>query len=206
MRFWRTIRLFMTSTIVLTALTGITQALPRVETPPDWPCVQSRQDHLSLGQVWTGPPPPDTAAVADPAIAALADRVVQRRMPLPEAEAAIAAFASGADNAQLAALMQAVFDRIDGQRTNLIAGISRYGNKQARLAAQVQARRDRMAQLQSAATPDFDAMDAEEKALDWDTRIFTDRQQSLTYVCETPVILEQRLFALGRAIASHLNP
>jgi len=26
MRFWRTIRLFMTSTIVLTALTGITQA------------------------------------------------------------------------------------------------------------------------------------------------------------------------------------
>lgn len=173
---------------------------------PDWPCVQPRQDHLSLGQVWTGPPPPDTAAAADPAIAALADRVVQRRMPLPEAEAAIAAFASGADNAQLAALMQAVFDRIDGQRTALIAGISRYGNKQARLAAQVQARRDRMAQLQSAATPDFDAIDAEEKALDWDTRIFTDRQQSLTYVCETPVILEQRLFALGRAIASHLNP
>ena len=123
-----------------------------------------------------------------------------------EAEAAIAAFASKADDAQLAALMQAVFDRIDGQRTNLMAGIARYGNKQAGLAAQVQARRDRMAQMESAPSPDFDAIDAEEKALDWDSRIFTDRQQSLTYVCETPVILEQRLFALGRAIASHLNP
>ena len=31
MRFWRTIRLFMTSTIVMTALTGITQALREVE-------------------------------------------------------------------------------------------------------------------------------------------------------------------------------
>lgn len=189
---------------LMALLAGPTSAWAAQATP-DWPCIQPRQEHLSLGQVWTGPPPA-AAAAADPAIAALADRVVQRRMPLPEAEAAIAAFASGAEDAQLAALMQAVFDRIDGQRTNLIAGISRYGNKQARLAARVQARRDRMAQLQSAASPDFDAIDAEEKALDWDTRIFTDRQQSLTFVCETPVILEQRLFALGRAIASHLNP
>ena len=38
-----------------------------------------------------------------------------------------------------------------------------------------------------------------------DQRIFTDRQQSLSHVCETPVILEQRAFALGRAIAGHLG-
>ena len=47
-------------------------------------------------------------------------------------------------------------------------------------------------------------IDAAEAQLDWSTRIFQDRQQSLTYVCETPVILEQRAFALGRAIAAHL--
>ena len=73
-------------------------------------------------------------------------------------------------------------------------------------AAQVQARRARMATLEAADKPDFDAIDAEEKALDWDQRIFTERQQSLTYVCETPVILEQRLFALGRALAAGLPP
>ena len=32
-----------------------------------------------------------------------------------------------------------------------------------------------------------------------------ERQQSLTYVCETPVILEQRAFALSRAIAGRLD-
>ena len=42
------------------------------------------------------------------------------------------------------------------------------------------------------------------QALDWDQRIFTERQQSLTYVCETPVILEQRAFALGRIIAAQV--
>jgi len=40
--------------------------------------------------------------------------------------------------------------------------------------------------------------------LNWDTRVYDEREQSLRYVCETPVLLEQRLFALGRHIAEHL--
>ena len=171
---------------------------------PDWPCVQPRQSHLSLGQVWTGPPPPEGAAET-PEIAALADRVVQRRMPIEEATAAIDAFAQGKDAETLALLMQAIFHRIDMQRTAILGGISRYGHRQVALAARVEARRARMAELDAADPPDFDAIDAEEEALDWDMRVFSDRQQSLTYVCETPVILEQRLFALGRAVAAHLT-
>lgn len=177
----------------------------RAATPtPDWPCVQPRQSHLSLGQVWTGPPPPEGAAET-PEIAALADRVVQRRMPIEEATAAIDAFAQGKDAETLALLMQAIFHRIDMQRTAILGGISRYGHRQVALAARVEARRARMAELEAANPPDFDAIDAEEEALDWDMRVFSDRQQSLTYVCETPVILEQRLFALGRAVAAHLT-
>lgn len=177
----------------------------RAATPtPDWPCVQPRQSHLSLGQVWTGPPPPEGAAET-PEIAALADRVVQRRMPIEEATAAIDAFAQGKDAETLALLMQAIFHRIDMQRTAILGGISRYGHRQVALAARVEARRARMAELEAADPPDFDAIDAEEEALDWDMRVFSDRQQSLTYVCETPVILEQRLFALGRAVAAHLT-
>lgn len=177
----------------------------RAATPtPDWPCVQPRQSHLSLGQVWTGPPPPEGAAET-PEIAALAERVVQRRMPIEEATAAIDAFAQGKDAETLALLMQAIFHRIDMQRTAILGGISRYGHRQVALAARVEARRARMAELEAANPPDFDAIDAEEEALDWDMRVFSDRQQSLTYVCETPVILEQRLFALGRAVAAHLT-
>jgi hypothetical protein len=35
---------------------------------------------------------------------------------------------------------------------------------------------------------------------DWDIRVFEDRQKSLTYLCDQPVMLEQRAFALGRAM------
>ena len=64
--------------------------------------------------------------------------------------------------------------------------------------------RHEFAALEAAEDKDFDRMDALEQELDWSTRIFQDRQQSLTYVCETPVILEQRAFALGRAVEALL--
>ena len=176
-------------------------------TDPDWPCIQRKQPHLSLGQVWTGPQPDDRTAelVRDPQIERLAARLEQRRLPLEEAEADIAAFAEGADDAKLVALMQAIFQKVESDRGAIIGGIARYGRSQVQMADRIAERRTRMSQLEAAAEPDFDAIDAEEEALDWDSRIFTERQQSLTYVCETPVILEQRLFALGRAIASHLD-
>lgn len=176
-------------------------------TDPEWPCIQRKQPHLSLGQVWTGPVPDERILelARDPRIDALAARLEQRRLPLEQAEAEIADFAAGADDAQLTALMVAIMDRIEPDRAAVIAGIARYGLGQVALARRIEDRRAAMADLEAAAEPDFDAIDAAEEALDWDQRIFTERQQSLGYVCETPVILEQRAFALGRAIARHLG-
>lgn len=177
-------------------------------TDPDWPCVQRKQPHLSLGQMWTGPEPDDAIRelARSTEVVHLAERLEQRRLPIAEAEAEIAEYAKTADNAHLTALMVAIFDRIDPHRAALISGIGRYGHKQVDLAKQIEDRRAKMAEMEKAETPDFDAIDAEEKALDWDTRIFQDRQQALTYVCETPVLLEQRAFALGRAIAAGVKP
>ncbi|MFN3279280.1 MAG: hypothetical protein ACK41Y_12900 [Paracoccus hibiscisoli] len=192
-------------TLALALLAG--PAFGAAGTDPDWPCIQRKQPNLSMGQVWTGPLPDEAAQalVRDPQIARLAERLEQRRLPLDQAEAEIADFAAEASQAQLVALMQAIFDRIDSDRGALIGGIARYGQSQLDLSLRIEERRARMAALEAADPPDFDAIDAEEKALDWEQRIFTERQQSLTYVCETPVILEQRVFALGRAIAGHLD-
>lgn len=177
-------------------------------TDPDWPCIQRKQPHLSLGQVWTGPVPDETAErmARDPAISAFADRLEQRRLSIADAESEIAEFAKTADSDQLTGLMVAVFQRLDQHRSALIQGIGRYGHKQVDLAKSIEDRRNRMAEMERAENPDFDAIDAQEEALDWETRIFTDRQQALTYVCETPVIIEQRAFALGRVIAAAIAP
>lgn len=192
--------------VLIAALAGsAAQAQPAPD--PTWPCVQRKQPHLSLAQVWTGPAP-DQAALdlaRDPAIAQLAAQLEQRRLPIEQAETMIADFAAGADNIRLTALMQAVFDLVQPERDAMIQGIARYGRKQVELAEAIDARRTRMAEMEAADNPDFDAIEAEEKALDWDERIFNERRQSLAYVCESPVLLEQRAFALGRAIASHLD-
>lgn len=192
--------------VFIAALMLTTPAVAGGSGDPTWPCIQPKQPHLSIGQLWSGPLPDDAAAelAKRPDIAALAQVLEQRRLRMEEAEAQIVAFAQGASAEELTALFVAVFDRIDAYRSRIMSGVARYAQKQIVLSDQIEARRAEMARLSAAESPDFDKVDAEEEKLDWDIRIFTDRQAQLTYVCETPVILEQRAFALGRAIAAHL--
>lgn len=173
---------------------------------PDWPCVQRRQPSLSLAQVWPGPPA-DAAieALAGTAeVQAVARAIALRRTPMAHATAQIDAFAAGRDAAALTALAVATLGAINHARDRVMAGITRYAHKQEALDGEIDDLRRRFAALTAAEPKDFDRIDAAEAQIDWSTRIFQDRQQSLTYVCETPVILEQRAFALGKAIAAHL--
>jgi DNA-binding NarL/FixJ family response regulator len=173
---------------------------------PDWPCVQRRQPHLSIAQVWAGPPPDEaTLALAKTAdVQAVARVLALRRTAMPDAEARIATFAADHDAAALNALFVATFDHINTARDRIRAGITRYAHKQAAMEVMIEEKRQAFNALNAAEPKDFDKIDAVEADIDWTTRIFQDRQQSLTYVCETPVILEQRAFAIGRAIAAHL--
>ena len=85
-----------------------------------------------------------------------------------------------------------------------MAGITRYAHKQEALDAAIDELRHEFAALEPPSRRTSTGSTRVEEEIDWSTRIFQDRQQSLTYVCETPVILEQRAFALGRAIAALL--
>ena len=175
----------------------------------DWPCIQRKVGELTAAQMWDGP---ELATAApwrdDPRIASLAAELAQRRMPLDEAASHIERFAlaAGADrDAQLTALFARVLDRINAERGRLVAGIERYARKQRELAERIRA------VSLAIATPGGDAPrhaapspDLEEQ-LRWDTRIYDERQASLAYVCESPVLLEQRAFALAREIRNHLE-
>ena len=171
----------------------------------DWPCIQPRQPRLSVAQMWSGPAPDaaiETLARQDPEISAVADRLAQRRVSFDEAGPLIDPL--GNDAQKLTALFVAVFQRIEAQRERLLDGVARYGRGQAVLAAQIEGRRARISDLEAAASPDFDAIDDEEAKRDWDVRIFEERRQMLTAVCDSPVLLEKRLFELARIMQSRL--
>jgi hypothetical protein len=53
--------------------------------------------------------------------------------------------------------------------------------------------------------PGGEAADEEARQLQWDTRLFDERRQYLAIVCESPILIEQRLFALARVIQRNLQ-
>lgn len=177
---------------------------------PDWPCVQRKVVALSPGQIWTAPLPPDDSSWRkDADISHLVPILAARRTSLDEAEALIGEFAEGADDARLTLLFGGLFQTVEQERRRLIDGIERYARKQRSLSERIDAEQVEIATLRSETSEnDFDTLDKLEEREDqllWDTRIYQDRNKSLTYVCESPVIIEKRAFAISRMIQARLS-
>ena len=173
-------------------------------TDPSWPCIQPKVPELAVAQMWSAPMPE-----SDPADAAEIDRlarqIAQRRVSVDEATAAAAAFVEGeegaAREARLGQLYAAVLEQINRERGAIIGGIGRYARHQAALSDRVEEEQLELAELEGGAEADPERVEELRQKLAWDTRIFRERAQSLTYVCETPVLLERRAFELARALA-----
>lgn len=186
------------------------QAIAQVDA--GWPCMQRKVPHLSVAQLWAGPPlPADAAWRDDPELAHLVSVISARRTELDEVRALLAGLgpAGQGRDARLLALFAGVFDAIDRERARVVAGIERFAAKQRGLAEQIDARDAALGAAETAAAPhDHDAADRIEQMRDelaWDIRIFQDRQRSLSSVCETPVILERRAFAVAQMIQAQLG-
>ena len=174
---------------------------------PDWPCVQRLLPEIAGGMVWAGPPLDDAAPPGDDrSFGELAKELAARRVPIEDAEKQIADYAGALDDQgkadALTALFKATLEIINDDRTSIIAGIKKFSRGQRTLAAKINARNEDIQAMDRSNILKRDAAVAER---DWDVRIFEDRRQSLTYLCEQPVLLEQRAFALARTLADHLE-
>lgn len=178
---------------------------------PNWPCVQRKVPSISSGMVWAGPPVEEVGDSwkDDPAIAKLAAKIASRRTPIEDAEKAVAQFAekAGADKERkLTMLFAGALDIINHDRGSIIAGIERYAKRQKALADKIESQSAQLAALPAEAASEQDSKRADlQEMQNWDIRIFEEREHSLTYVCEQPVLLEKRAFSLGRDIMSHLD-
>ena len=185
-------------------------ALAATSNDPEWPCIQRKVPHLAVAQMWAGPPVDEAREMLadDSGVSLIASRIALRRVSLEDAEKLIVDYAGslGPDrNRRLTAVFGEVFDLIDKERAIVISGIGRYARKQEKLSDAIEERRAELARLLKETPLNHDRIEELEDTLAWDTRIFDERRQSLTYVCETPVILEQRLFSLARIIQGQLD-
>jgi hypothetical protein len=172
---------------------------------PDWPCVQAKVPEVSLAAVWAGPELGEAAEKwqDDIAVSALVARLAARRTPLDEAEKAVAEFLAGSSERKSdkgRRLFAGLFDTLNAQRSSVLNGLERITRKQRGAADAIRAATLSMHALQDQATPDPAKIEQLSNQLLWQTRIFEDRQRVIKFVCEVPVAIDQRLFALGRAI------
>lgn len=174
---------------------------------PDWPCIQRLVPDLSAGQLWSGPPIDSVEPVeVGSELQSLAEELAARRVPLDEARELVAGFVEDVEparrNEELTRLFSRTLQIINQDRSSIISGIRRYSRGQRQLAQRIAERNDELQTLGQ-----DEALARQELMLerDWDIRVFDDRRSSLTYLCEQPVLLEQRAFALARTMASHLE-
>jgi hypothetical protein len=205
----RTVRRSRHGTALLAAglLTLAGPAVAADSADSDWPCVQRKVPEISAGMVWAGPPVEELKRSwkDDAEVSQLAGSLAARRTDIEAAKTAVADFATGlgADrNERLTLLFAATLDIVNGERASIISGIGRYTRRQRALAEKI-GRVD--GEIKALPASEKEKREELEQQRLWDTRIYEDRERSLTYICEQPVLLEQRVFTLAREIMGHLE-
>ncbi len=170
---------------------------------PTWPCIQRKVERLSIGLMW--PHPVEEAKIegsTGEAVRDLAGALTLRRVSLEEAEARIAEFVGehGAAEPLISQVFVRVFDQVARRRSTIMEGIADFSLGQIALSERIEEARVEFDSLLNVENPDYDKLDSLEEQIDWDERIYIDRQKNLTYVCETPVLLEKRLFAIAQML------
>ena len=177
---------------------------------PDWPCQQLKVPGISIASVWSGPAiePTDTAKPVDAKEAELVSRLAARRTPMADASKLIADHLVGTDQEKqekAKTLFAALYVTLDGQRDQVMNGIERFSRKQKAMAENIRDETRKLREMQDKGGADQAQSDELASRLAWQTRIFEDRRKSTSYVCDVPVLIEKRLFDLGKAIQDALS-
>ena len=176
---------------------------------PDWPCNQIKVPEISVAAVWAGPSIDDVgnAWEEDATIRDFA-RLAARRTPLDDAQKSIADTITGTESERqkkAKLIFAGLFKTLNHERSEVMQGIERYARKQKEFSDQIRSTILQLRELQDRPNPDQSRIDDLTNRVEWDTRIFEERRKTMNFVCEVPVLIEQRLFALARAIQQSLE-
>ncbi|KAA0968602.1 hypothetical protein FPY71_17140 [Aureimonas fodinaquatilis] len=183
-------------------------AAPAHHGSTDWPCVQRRVERIDAGQIWPDFPADGGQQERSAQTRALVQQVAQRRVPLAEGEKQLRDYIASLPESQRESSAQTLFSELlstfNRERADVVQGIVRYASKQKGLASRIREETGKLDQLMSQPQPDLKELEAQQEALLWQTRVFDERRLSLTYVCEVPILIEQRMFAFGRTLRDSL--
>ncbi len=176
----------------------------------DWPCKQVRVPEIALGGVWTGPSIEQERKSwrEDAAVADLVARIAPRRTPQEEAEKLIDDFAKSAGanrKSRLTLLFAGLYEKLNGERLDIVNGLDRFGRRLKEMAEKTRNETQAFYDLQNKKPPEPEAVKKAAEALQWRVRLFDEQRKMVSYVCESPALIEQRLGALARKIIAEME-
>ncbi len=131
------------------------------------------------------------------------------RTTLAQAQAGIPGHAAQQAKEQkqqkLLAVLAGLFNVLDAERSAVIAGLDRFGARQQELAAGIRQDNEKLRQMQADSAADTNEVNQLVQRVTWEAEVFQDRRQSLSYACNVPGTIEQRLFALARTIQQNIE-
>ena len=181
---------------------------------PDWPCVQRKVENLTSAQIWDGPNVDQmTDWWEDKEATKLARYIISRRLPMDEVEVAITKFAEAIPEGEerdkrLTIVFAAVLSESNKVRTSIVKGIERFQRRQVARSERLELQSSELSKLRTelgrnaGRDPKVVKLQGE---FDWNARVFKERQDNLPLACEIPVEIEQRAFAVGRALRFHMS-
>lgn len=177
----------------------------------NWPCIQRKVVKLSAGQMWRGNPvdEKDLSWQQNEDVRELVNKILPRRVKLKDTEKIIEEFANkhnGNRKKQLEQSFLGLLSETNKIRQEIISGIGKFSSRQKSLSKRIIKNRNKINEFEKkdtdgTLTKEEDKEFAKlEQQQEWDIRIRDEREKSLEYVCESPVLLEQRLFALSQQL------
>jgi hypothetical protein len=198
--------------MVLATITGASEA-QAYEPKKDWPCIQVKVPELSPAMMWAGPDLNGASADwrKNPNVESTAKKLIVRRYTDDQVAKFIKQYKAnirGSGNQlALTQLFAAAFHLASAERKDVIAGIERFTRRQRELANQIHKTRQELEaslEIQDPSDKELSERREIEERLNWQTRIFDDREKSTKYVCEVPTLIEKRLFLIAREVANEL--
>jgi hypothetical protein len=175
-----------------------------------WPCEQKFVAEISPATIWTGPPLDEAMKSwhQNESLREIVTYATDETTEDADGVKAIDEFAAkltGDKGKVLTQLFAALFETMNDKRTSYQDGIKKYFRRQEAMAQKVnKIQADLRALDKKGAKPDDSRRVELKKDVAWNNRVYDERQKLVPYVCEIPVLLEQKLGAYARAIQGHM--
>lgn len=186
------------------------------QTPKNWPCDNVYNPTIPLAAVWQGPSIEERldtwweSQYLEKAMTTYVALFEDDTLTQEEASQLVASFAAqiprGEREEALLDLFAAVYSSLLSRYKEQLSSILRFVDRQGKVSERTSQKAAELRELRrngvASSDEKYQTVEAE---MEWNVRVFDERNRLTPYICDEPVFIKQQLGFRARAILSHLS-